>query len=326
MKITVILCTYNRCLSLGRALASVSSSIVPKSVEWDVLVVDNNSHDQTRAVIEEYCRRYPDRFRYLFEAHPGKSYALNSAIRETEADVLAFMDDDVEVDPNWLCNLTAPLSNEEWAGSGGRILPEVAFTPPSWLETSGRYSLAPLAMFDLGFEPGELREAPFGTNMAFRKSVFSKYGDFRTDLGPQPGSQIRSEDTEFGARVLRAGERLWYEPSALVLHSVSQDRVRQEYFLAWWFDKARADIREYGIPPGTRWYCAGVPLYLFRRLCVWTLKWIFSFGAKRRFSCKLKTFSVVAMIKESHRLSLERVQSVGNGSPIISSIPRTPPE
>ena len=131
MKITVILCTYNRCQSLHKALASVSLSRVPNSIEWDVLVVDNNSHDQTRAVIEDYCRRYPNRFRYLFEPHPGKSYALNSAIRQAKADVLAFMDDDVEVDSNWLHNLTAPLNNEEWAGSGGRILPEVAFTPPS---------------------------------------------------------------------------------------------------------------------------------------------------------------------------------------------------
>ena len=326
MKITVVLCTYNRCQSLPKALASVSLSIMPKSVVWDVLVVDNNSHDRTSAVIQDYCRKYPSRFRYLFEPHPGKSYALNSAIREANADVLAFMDDDVEVDANWLHNLTAPLSNEEWAGSGGRILPEAAFTPPAWLETTGRYALAPLAMFDLGLDPAELREAPFGTNMAYRKSIFSKYGDFRTDLGPQPGSQIRNEDTEFGARVLHAGERLWYVPSAVVFHSVPLSRVCQEYFLDWWFDKARADIREYGIQPGTKWFFAGVPLYLYRRLCVWTLKWTFSIGDKRRFSCKLRAWSVVGMIKESRRLSLRGVRSVESGSSMISSIPRNPPE
>jgi len=47
--------------------------------------------------------------------------------------------------------------------------------------------------------------------MAFRKAVFEKLGGFRTDLGPRPGSAIRSEDTEFGDRVLGDGQRLWYE-------------------------------------------------------------------------------------------------------------------
>ncbi len=326
MKITVILCTYNRCQSLQRALASVSLSSVPNSVEWDVLVVDNNSHDQTRSVIEDFCQSYPNRFHYLFEPHPGKSYALNSAIREAKADVLAFMDDDVEVEPDWLYKLTAPLSNEEWVGVGGRILPETSFRTPIWLETSGRYALAPLAMFDLGLEPGELREAPFGTNMAFRKDVFRKYGGFRTDLGPQPGSQIRNEDTEFGSRLLEAGERFWYEPSALVHHSVPQDRVRQEYFLTWWRDKARADIREYGIPQDTRWYVAGVPFYLYRRLCVWVLKWMCGLTPGRRFSCKLKAWSAMGSIRECRQLSLKRTDPIGKNSKMVSSVSRTPPK
>ena len=301
MKISVILCTYNRCRSLEKALASVSLSTMPNSVEWDVLVVDNNSHDQTRAVVENYCQKHPKHFRYLFEPHPGKSYALNSGIREANADVLAFMDDDVEVDPNWLHNLTAPLNNEQWAGTGGRILPESAFTPPRWLDTSGRYGLAPLAMFDLGMDACELREAPFGTNMAFRKEMFAKYGGFRTDLGPQPGSQIRNEDVEFGDRLLAAGERFGYEPAAVVYHAISQSRLNKGYFLAWWFDKARADVRQFGTPKDAKWRISGVPLNLLRRLCAWTVRWISSANPRQRFSCKLKVWGIMGSIQECHR-------------------------
>ena len=67
-----------------------------------MLVVDNNSSDQTREVVEEFADRYPGRFRYLFEPQPGKSYALNSGIREARGTVLAFIDDDVTVEPSWL--------------------------------------------------------------------------------------------------------------------------------------------------------------------------------------------------------------------------------
>jgi glucosyl-dolichyl phosphate glucuronosyltransferase len=308
MDIAVVLCTYNRCHRLAEALESVAASQLPDSVSWEVLVVDNNSKDKTREVVEDFDRRYPGRFRYEFESRQGKSHALNSAIHKANADILAFMDDDVQVDSNWLCSLTSVLNDRKWSGSGGRILPEASFAPPRWLETKTRYALAPLAIFDLGAEPGELHEAPFGTNMAFRAEMFSKYGGFRTDLGPQPGSEIRSEDTEFGARLLAGGERFWYEPSAVVYHPTQQERIRPAYFLAWWFDKARADIREHGVPQDTKWHINGIPLYLLGRFCAWSLRWLFTLDPGRRFSCKLKVWSIAGMIEECRRSSMTRTQ------------------
>ncbi len=150
MKITVVLCTYNRCLSLAKALESASALRLPSSTEWEVLIVDNNSSDGTREVAEEFCRSFPGHFRYLFEPQPGKSHALNSGIRNTTADVVAFMDDDVTVEPTWLQQLTDPLHGGSWAGSGGRIVPDQQFVPPRWLSLDERYALALLAMFDYG--------------------------------------------------------------------------------------------------------------------------------------------------------------------------------
>src|ERR1700733_6639045 len=97
MEVTVIVCTYNRGQSLAEALDSVAKSTLPEAVAWEVLVVDNNSTDQTRDVVEKVCSRVPGRFRYLLESRPGKLHALNAAIREARGDVLAFMDDDATV-------------------------------------------------------------------------------------------------------------------------------------------------------------------------------------------------------------------------------------
>jgi glycosyltransferase involved in cell wall biosynthesis len=302
MRITVILCTYNRCRTLASALNSVAAQKLPELVEWEVLVVDNNSHDQTREIVEEFCRRHPGRFRYLFEPQPGKSHALNAGIREACGDVLAFMDDDVKVEATWLRNLTAPLCAGEWVGAGGRILPEQTFKSPRWLSVEGPYALAPLALFDLGPEAGPLSEPPFGTNMAFRKDMFEKYRGFRTDLGPRPGSEIRNEDTEFGRRLIVAGERLRYEPSAVVYHPVSENRIQKQYFLRWWFDKARADVREFGISSDTKWFIGGVPVYLFRRLAVWTLRWLIAVDPRVRFDCKVKVWGKFGEIVESYHV------------------------
>ena len=193
MNISMILCVYNRCESLAKALESVAASRLPESVACEVLVVDNNSSEQTRDVVEDFCRRPAGRFHYLFEPQPGKSHALSAGIRGAEGDILAFIDDDVTVEPEWLQSLTTALPNRQLTRTGERILPERTFSPPHWLPIDGPYALAPLAVFDLGPEARPLAEHPFGTNMAFRKEMFQKYGGFRPDLGPKPGREISNE-------------------------------------------------------------------------------------------------------------------------------------
>src|SRR5262249_18745084 len=149
---------------------------------------DNNSSDETRQVVAGFCERDPRRFRYCFEPRQGKSHALNTGVREAQGEIVAFTNDDVSVDPDWLTNLTAGLDNEQWAGAGGRTVPERTFEFPEWLPYRERYAFAPLALFDLGSGHGQLSEPPIGVNMAFRKAMFKKHGGFRTDLGPRPGS------------------------------------------------------------------------------------------------------------------------------------------
>jgi glycosyltransferase involved in cell wall biosynthesis len=245
MKVSVILCTYNRSSSLLHALESIAVSQMPASFEWQVLIVDNNSHDQTREVAEAFCRRDTAHFRYVFESQQGKSYALNTGIAQSQGDVLAFTDDDVMVEPNWLQELTKPFEDPGWAGTGGRVYLPLDFFPPPWLGLDGPYSMGGiLALFDPGPEPSAFSTPPIGANMAYRKEVFSKYGGFRTDLGPSPGRAIRYEDTEFGSRLLKAGERIQYVPSAIVRHAVPAERVHKKYFLTYFYGYGRAVIRE----------------------------------------------------------------------------------
>jgi glucosyl-dolichyl phosphate glucuronosyltransferase len=303
MAITVVLCTYNRDRSLRVALNSLAASVIPETLEWEILVVDNNSNDQTREIVEEFCNRHPGRFRYLFEAQQGKSYALNSGIREARGNVLAFTDDDVTVDPSWLQNLVAALQTDEWAGVGGRVLPKWDCSPPRWLSTASRHAFGPLVGFDPSPKACQLKEAPIGANMAYRREMFEKYGGFRTDLGPLAGKYGTNEDSEFGDRLLSEGERLRYEPSALVHHPVPRNRMEKQYFLRWWFHKGQGSIRQYGVRPGTRYYVSGIPLFLFRNLAVWTFKWIVGINPAQRFSSKLNVWTKMGEIVECYRRS-----------------------
>ncbi|MGB6191196.1 MAG: glycosyltransferase [Terracidiphilus sp.] len=303
MNITVILCTYNRSESLAQALDSVAASVLPASVEWEVLVVDNNSPDRTREVIEQYCTRYPGRFRYLFEGKQGKSNALNSAIRNARGRILAFMDDDVLVAPDWLQNLTAPLDSGEYGGTGGRILSQQSLDLPDWLDLDGEYGIGGmLALFDHGDEGFELKTPPFGTNMAFPAGIFAQLGDFRTDMGPCPGSELRNEDMEFGRRVMAAGKKLWYVPDAVVYHAIPLSRLSQVYLLRFWYDHGRALIREIGPRPDVFGVIPRWCLSIFK-ICVVTLSqrifnWLVATDPKRRFFFKGFVWMTLGQIAE----------------------------
>jgi glucosyl-dolichyl phosphate glucuronosyltransferase len=299
MKVSVILCTFNRCKSLARALESLAALELPKSDEWEILIVDNNSNDQTRSVADSFCRRYPTRFRYLFEPRQGKSFALNSGIREGNGTVLAFVDDDVTVQPTWLHSLIDPLRDAQWAGSGGRILPEPGFSPPPWLALEGPLSLlgALCAYFDQGDLPESLQKPPVGANMAFRREMFAKYGGFREDLGPKPGSELRSEDTEFGRRLLARGERLCYAPSAIVFHEINHNRVRKDFFLSWWFAFGRGHIRESQTIPSITEI-----LKIFARIILTTPKWVLGVNSQHRFYCKCRIWYEAGKIVEVYQL------------------------
>ncbi len=236
--------------------------------------------------------------------------------RALGVDVLAFMDDDVIVDVLWLNNLTAPLFQGLWVGVGGRVFPQRDFVLPNWISADKQYAVGPLVMFDLGPTQSELTEAPFGTNMAFKRRVFQQYGGFRTDL-------FRGEDSEFVDRLLNAGERLCYEPSALVYHCIPENRLTKKYFLSWWFDKGRADVRTSGVPADIKWLLSGVPIVWIRRWFMWNIRWMLAFEPSRRFFARVKARWLAGYIAESHSLRHQqdnRCERKCEKAPILPSV------
>lgn len=303
-QITVIVCTYNRAGTLPKALESVATQALPPSVRWEILVVDNNSSDETRQVVEEFQRRYPGRFRYLLEPQQGVSHARNAGIRDAQGDIVAYIDDDETAAAGWLQNLTANLQSGEWVGAGGRIVPQWNCSRPRWLSSENSFTTAPLAAFDIGTDKEELSEPPFTANVAFRKEIFARLGGFRTDLGRSGKSLLSNEDTEFGRRVLAAGGRLRYEPSAVTYHPVEKNRVRRSYFLKWWFNKGRSDVREIGIRSEGK-HLLGIPLRLFRHVAAEVMRWTVTAEPSRRFICQLKVSACVGEAFESFRQTLD---------------------
>ncbi len=300
MDVSVVLGTYNRAASLQTTLETFRGLVCPTDLKWELLVVDNNSSDDTREVIQKFARTAEFPVRYIFEKRQGKSIALNAALGEAKGEIIAFTDDDVLVHPDWLTNLTRTFERFECAAVAGRTVPLWNHPKPDWLKMEGQQAV-------VNFEPGdefkEIRVPPLGANSAFRKNVFAKYGLFRLDLGPN-GSRhtITCEDWEFGERLMRAGEKIVYCPTAIVHHPVDPQRTTKKYFLEWYYYNGVSLTRMAGLPDFGVFYF-GAPRWLYRELLTNGLRWMFTFDKNRRFNLKLRTYKSVGDIVESNRLS-----------------------
>jgi GT2 family glycosyltransferase len=218
--VTVAVCTRDRPEDLARCLDALAR-VRYESLE--VLVVDNApSSEATRGLVE---RRGPG-LRYVREPRPGLDWARNRAIAEATGEVIAFTDDDVEVDPGWVRALADAF------GTDRSVAAVTGLVLPSELETDAQVLFERYRSFGRGFTPrrvapgssrglahryGAAGDYGTGANMAFRRSVFARIGPF--DPALDVGTPTRGGgDLEMFFRVLKEGHALVYEPRAIVRH------------------------------------------------------------------------------------------------------------
>ncbi|HKV25998.1 MAG TPA: glycosyltransferase family 2 protein [Candidatus Acidoferrum sp.] len=211
MKISVLIASLNRSASLLNFLQELKRQAVPEGLDWEVLVVDNNSTDDTKQLISPFIAAYPDHFRYYLETRPGKSAALNTAFAESAGDILAFTDDDCLPNPDWLAAIAAEFSSDpELRALGGRVeLYNNQDKPVSIRTCQERTRIA---------SPGDLFSLFIGCNMAVHRSACEAVQGFDTSLGP--GNRTRAlEDMDFLYRIYKCGLKMIYSPSVLVFHN-----------------------------------------------------------------------------------------------------------
>ena len=296
--VTVVICTYNRSESLSATLRSLAEMAVPPGVAWEIIVVDNNSTDDTQGVVERFAAASGLKVRYVFEAQQGLSHARNRGIQEAKGDIIAFTDDDVSVGKEWVAEIQKAFTRLDCLALGGRIYPTWAHSRPDWLEEEGPYALqGPIIKFDLGDQTCEAKRLPFGANMAFKRVAFERYGLFRADLGRTNGGLMGGEETDFFHRLRQDGEKIFYVPGAYVRHPVVEERIQRSYYQSWHFDCGRTMVRLEGRPQRAVYYF-GVPRYLLREIATNVIQWLTTLDTKRRFYHKVLVYHLAGKIVE----------------------------
>lgn len=273
--VSVVIPTYNRAAMLRNAVNSVLAQ--DTQTPFEIVIVDNNSQDDTESVVRSLTAEHPEKVRYVVEREQGNAHARNRGVQTARGAIIAFIDDDVTVEPDWLSTLKSVLdSRDDLSFLGGRVLPQWNGPPPAWL-TPDHWS--PLALLDYG--PDELiigGNSPRGlltANIAFRRSVFDEVGTFSPHLQRVKNMIGSMEDTEFLLRVCRSGRQGLYSPRMIARAPVEVERLSKTYHRRWHTGHGHF----YAVMSDPDWErssfrLAGVPGHLYKQTLTHALKWL----------------------------------------------------
>lgn len=231
IRLSLIIATYNRAEQLMTTLASVANQSA-EAASWECIVVDNNSKDNTAQRVEEFQKNHPSlNIIYHFESNQGLSHARNAGIERSQGDIVAFIDDDERIVPDFISAYIELFDNHADAMSaGGKIIAEYPTGRPQWMS---RYTEQPIANpMDYGdkihlFPKGKI---PGGGNMAMRRDIFNNIGLFDTSLGRTGKKLIGGEESDLFERMAKANIACYYVPRAVMYHIIPAEKLCDDYF------------------------------------------------------------------------------------------------
>lgn len=230
--ISLVVATYNRGEQLMRTLRSITRQTLDRSL-WEAVVVNNNSTDDTEQLYARFAAENPamTNMRMVFEPRQGLSNARNRGIVETGGKYIAIMDDDEEINPDFLKQYVEFFdSHPDAAAAGGVMEPLYEFETPKWLSPWVERPIS--STIDMGGKVKLFRgeRYPIGGNMCFRRETFDRYGIFNPDLGRTGKKLLGGEEKDMFRRLREGGGKIYWVPGPRVLHIIPQSRLTPEYF------------------------------------------------------------------------------------------------
>jgi len=244
-KITIIVCTYNRAKMLRNALISLSNQATDELFQYDILVVDDHSTDDTPAVVRQFIATSGAPVTYIRGLGEGIARARNRGIDASEGDYAVFFDDDQIAAPDWLKEMFITMQETGACCVGGIRLLNLSREEVARLSPITRRILGEIHHGD-AVRKSRRKEFPAAGNILIKRSVFNIVGKFDDALVKG------GEDIEFARQVRLAGLDAWYTPRSIVYHETPLYRTKSDY-LYWTSLRngdnfAYRDYLEWGLP------------------------------------------------------------------------------
>jgi glycosyltransferase involved in cell wall biosynthesis len=228
VSLDVVVCTYNNAALLDRTLEALARQRASESIDWRIMVVNNNSTDETQAVVERHARAAPVPLRVVREKEQGLTPARLRGVRETEGDWIAFVDDDCLLAEDWIERAAEFAgAHPDCGGFGGEVVLDWAEPPREFVT---RYGWA-FAEQRHGPEPKRL-DCLAGAGFVIRRGALEESGWVdRHFLADRVGDRLISGgDVEMALRV-GALHPLWYNPALRLLHCIPARRTTIHYLV-----------------------------------------------------------------------------------------------
>lgn len=239
--ITVAIPTYNGAKRIPLVLECLKRQTQLENINWEIIVVDNNSQDNTAEVIKQYQTQWSTQvpLRYCFEPQQGAAFARQKAVKEARGALVGFLDDDNLPEENWLSEAISFSHKYPKAGAfSGRIYGQYETPPPDGFEKIKAF----LAIRDHGckpikFQPERLNLPPAASLIVRRKAWLesSKQGPKLSGpsrLNGNAASFIGGEDYEALLYLHKAGWEIWYAPQLCTHHQIPATRLKKDYLLS----------------------------------------------------------------------------------------------
>ncbi len=237
MKTSIIIPTVNRSASLKRTFRSLLA-LNSDFDSLEIIIVDNGSNDDTRSISNAIIEANPWKLiKYVFEPIPGLLSGRHRGLFESSGDILVFIDDDVDVDPEWLNGIIETFQDPYVHLVGGKNLPRYLCEPPQWLDhfwnsEGPRKWLDFISVLDFGDEPVELDPLfIWGLNFSIRRRSLIELGGFHPDYVPKPFDYYQgNSETGLAWKAKEKGLKIMYQPGVVVWHRIPEHRLTFEYF------------------------------------------------------------------------------------------------
>lgn len=235
IKLSVIVPTLNRAVLLRQTLESIYGQTFPKE-NYEVIVIDNGSTDETRQVCLKYQQN--NNLRYIYDERPGLHIGRNRGLLESRSDILVYADDDIIASPTWLAAIYEGFKDEKTVLIGGNNYPHFERTPPGWVKKLWTYSekekakrLESYSVIVIGDEPRRVDAGMiFGCNFAIRKEIVERAGGFHPDGVPDIYLKYRGDGESYiTSYIRRYNLKAMFYPDASIYHVITKQRLTRQY-------------------------------------------------------------------------------------------------
>ena len=234
--ISVSIRVYNSQETLPLLLDQLAAQTNIENINWEIVVVDNNSTDNTARIVKDYQANWdcPFALKYFLEPKQGAIFARQRAILESTGEIIGFLDDDNLPGEDWISEIYAFAQAYPKAGVfGSRIQGEFEVEPPKdFRKIQGFLAIKEYGDRPRQFNPDQL-DLPAGAGMAVRKQIWQEAVPKELTLKGPIGSSLSSkgEDFESMLHISRKGWEIWYNPKMRIYHHIPAWRLEKDYLL-----------------------------------------------------------------------------------------------